>query len=780
MRRTSVPWNSSRRILAESLEVPDEPLSLLIAAGPEVSPGAACRTAARAMLDLPPQPPSTPAWLKPHQIPAHERLLAILDRFGGAVLADAVGLGKSYVALAAASVLNVPLTLAVPAVLAPQWRALMGRLGVTGRLLTHESLSRDRLDEARTHPSAAGTTPLLIVDEAHRFRDPDTRRYRTLARLAVGARVLLVTATPVHNRPADLLHLLRLFLRDDALVGLGVPSLARAARDTSLSATVLPALARLVVARSRRRIAQAWDELEFPARHATLAIRAAPVTAQSVAPIVEALRQLQPPGGAAPLFRLMLLRQFASSIAALGHSLRRYEAFCAVSLEATRVSRRLGAREFRRLFPPNDGVDLQLAFLPLLLDENDPQPAGASDHEALHALLQRLRRPTLDPKAEALERLLADRSGKTIVFATAASTVQYLRRRLLKQSRVGAVCGRWGWLGGDRVSRQEVLAAFAPRAQRAAAPASACVVDVLIATDLLSEGLDLQDAERVVHYDLPWSPARLAQRVGRIDRLASPHRHIETIVFLPPEPLAHALALERRLATKIAAQLDAGAAQVEGISGVGNGEAPLDWCDRLQRLAAEGEAAGSCGGAAAVTADVDACVLVLRLGADVEAMVVEGGRASSSPARATELLERAMQASPRSLDRTAVSEAVRTVLPALRERLRAIAAARWRAADRDHVGRRLVPLALAAARRAARGGRHDRLAQVDALISRLTGGQTAGETLLLDDLVIQRRPLDIRDLLAWHRGLPPLAVRPEAPQPQLVAAVLLGPTPCQL
>ena len=775
-----MPWNNSRHILAESLEVPDEPLALLIAAGPEVPPAAACRTAARAMLDLPPRPLPTPAWLTPHQVPAHQRLLASLERFGGAVLADAVGLGKSYVALATASVVGAPVTVVVPAVLAPQWRALMARLGVTGRLVTHESLSRRRPEDARAlHPTAANA-PLLIVDEAHRFRDPDTLRYRTLARLAVGTRVLLVTATPVHNRAADLLHLLRLFLRDDALVGLGIPSLARAARDSAPSAAALPALARLVVARSRRRVVQAWDELVFPARDATLAIRAAPVAAPSVAPVVDALRQLRPPGGAAALFRLMLLRQFASSVAALVQSLRRYEAFCAVSLEATRVSRRLDAREFRRLFPPNETVDLQLAFLPLLLEESDPQPVAVNDIDALRSLLQRLRRPTLDPKAEALERALAERSGKTIVFATAASTVQYLRRRLVKQSRVAAVCGRWGWLGTDRISRQDVLAAFAPRAQRATAPPPACVVDVLIATDLLSEGLDLQDAERVIHYDLPWSPARLAQRVGRIDRLASVHRHIETIVFLPPEPLAHALALERRLATKVAAQLGTGAAQVEGISGAGSGEAPLDWCDRLQRLAAGGDETAPIECAAAVTATVDACVLVLRLGADVETVVVEGGQASSNPARATDLLELAVQASPRSLDRAAVAEAIRTALPALRERLRSIATARWRAADRDRIGRRLVPLALAAARRAARGGRHDRLAQVDALISRLTGGQTAGEALLLDDLVTRRRPLDIRDLLAWHRGLPPLAAAAEAPHPELVAAVLLRPTPCQL
>jgi hypothetical protein len=469
----------------------------------------------------------------------------------------------------------------------------------------------------------------------------------------------------------------------------------------------------------------------------------------------------------------MLLRQFASSTPALIQSLRRYDAFCEMSREAARVSRRLGAREFRRLFPPAEGPSLQLAFLPLLLDEGDAELSDEGEVDSLRSLLSRLRRPALDPKAEALERLLADRTGKTIVFTTAAATVHHLRRRLMQTFRVGAVAGRSGWLGGDRVSREEVLAAFAPRAQRAAAPTPACVVDILIATDLLSEGLDLQDAERVVHYDLPWSPARLAQRVGRIDRLASPHRRIETIAFLPPDPLARALALERRLAGKVAAQLGAGAAQVEEISGPGAGEAPLDWCDRLQQLAGGEPATAPAGCAAAVAADVDACVLVLRLGTDVEAIVVQGGSAASDPVRATALLERATGAPPHPLDRARVSEAVRAALPVLRERLKAIAAARWRSTDRDRIGRRLVPLAIAAARRAARSGRHDRLARIDALISRLTGGQTAGEALLLEDLATQARPLEIGDLLAWNERLPSLTAPAAAPHPELVTAVLL-------
>jgi superfamily II DNA or RNA helicase len=770
MRPIAVRWAPSPLILAESLQPLEEPLTLLVAAGPEVPPRAACRAAALALLDLPPCPGAAPDWLKPHQIPAYSRLLAILGRFGGALLADAVGLGKSYVALAIAKSLGAPLTVVVPAVLLPQWRGLMRRLDIAGRLVTHESLSRAAPDAL---PHRTGNPlPLMIVDEAHRFREPGTLRYRALARLTVSARVLLVTATPVHNRPADLLHLLRLFLRDDALVGLGVPSLSASARAAASVPLSLPALSRIVVARSRRRVVRAWEGLPFPARRNTTMIRAATIEPQSTTHITETLRQLLPPGGAAALVRFTLLRQFASSVPALVHSLRRYEAFCELTLEAARTHHQLGSREFRRLFPPTEEACLQLAFLPLLLDDAHPSSQSAGDLENLRLLLARLG-PGPDPKADALERLLVERPARTIVFTTSAATVHHLRRRLMRTLRVGAVTGRSGWLGGDRASRHEVLAAFAPRAQHAPQPEAACVVDVLIATDLLSEGLDLQDAERVIHYDLPWSPARVAQRVGRIDRLASPHRGIHTITFLPPWPLARALALERRLAQKVAAQLDAGAAQVEHVSGPGDNDAPLDWCDRLQQLAQGERTNVPAGAAAAVGADVDACVLVIRVGADVEAIVVQHGEAAADAVRATALLEQALQAAARPLDRQAVSAAVRAALPVLRQRLEAIAMARWRTADRDHIGRRLVPLVLAAARRAARGGRPDRLAQLDALVSQLTGGQTAGEALALESLVTRCAPLTVQNLLDWHEALPPPAAAADAPQPELVAAILL-------
>src|SRR5207247_1311895 len=128
---------------------------------------------------------------------------ALAARCRRALLAHAVGLGKSYRALAVALARREPFALAVPAVLAPQWRALLAQHNTAARIITHESMStRDYRP-----PLSPAPYRLLVVDEAHRFRNPDTRRYRALAKLVVGARVLLVTATPVHNRLADLFHL---------------------------------------------------------------------------------------------------------------------------------------------------------------------------------------------------------------------------------------------------------------------------------------------------------------------------------------------------------------------------------------------------------------------------------------------------------------------------------------------------------------------------------------------------------------------------------------------
>ena len=773
MRPTAARWSRWPRILAEDLRpLAEPPLAALLAPGAAADASSVARTAALALLDLPDEDPvAVASWLTPHQRPAARRLLAILRRHGGAILADAVGLGKSYVALAVAQALDVPSAIIVPAVLAAQWRGLLERLGIRAPLLTHERLSRG---PARTH--VPGAVRLLVVDEAHRFRNAATLRYRTLARLVVGRHVLLVTATPVHNRHGDLLHLLRLFLRDDALAALGVASLRLAARGRADRRALRSAVTRLVVARSRTQAMRQGTGplLAFPRRVQADVCHASPVPDPVLHELTAAITALQSSTRAAALIRLLLLSRLASSLPALRVTARRFEAFAAAAAAAAQDGRALGTRDFARWFPADETGDVQLAFAPLLLDPA-PAAAGPIDHAGLRRLVAATG-DALDPKLAALDRLLTARPAKTIVFTAARATATHLARHLARRHRLAVLTGAAGVWGRERVSRRAVLEAFAPAAQGAAPPPRALVTDVLIATDLVSEGLDLQDAKRVVHYDLPWSPARLAQRVGRIDRLGTPHAAIETVAFVPPDPLARAMRLEGRLARKLALQRMSGAAATEAPRGPGRSGA-LDWCDRLQMLAERAVAVAPPAGWACVTAPPAAVVLIVRFGGThglAEAIVVDGSGCRFDPDRATTLLASAGAAptSVHAADRAAVAAALALAAGLVRDRIQVLTAARWRAADRDGIGRRLVPWVLAAARRAARAGRASRLGRLDALVTRLARGMSAGEELLLRELIERGRPLLVDDVLAWHERLPPLGPEPPGLTVELVAALV--------
>lgn len=763
MAPTAARWP---RILSEHLVPVPEPLAVALAppGGPgEAAPRDVVASAARTLLDSVPLAP-IPGWLAPHQIPAAERLTAIIAHHGGALLADAVGLGKSYVALAVALARHEPFALVVPAVLVSQWRGLLDRFGVHETpIMTHESLSVTRPVGAKPAAPLHSPAGLFVIDEAHRFRNPDTNRYRALARLVVGSQVLLVTATPIHNRVADLLHLLRLFLRDHALAALGVPSLRTAARRDGDVSLARAAVARVVVARSRERVQTSYDggpvSMVFP-RSMTQAVRAGPVPDSLLDELTAGVAGLRAGGGAAPLLRLMLLRRLGSSLPAFKAALIRHDAYLDLAGRAAAEGRALNPREFQRCFPRAAESDIQLALLPLLLDTPaDGRDPLAGDRRIVARLRELIARATGDAKADALERLLAAKSGKTIVFTDAQATARYLLQRL-RHTRVAAVFGHVGRFASGEAARRDVLRAFAPRAQGAPTPAVALETDVLIATDLLSEGLNLQDAERVVHYDLPWSPARLAQRVGRIDRLGSPHRAVTTVTFLPPAPLARALAIEERLAAKIGAQ------QVAGTDG------GLDWCDQLATLLRPGAVMPA---ACAAVRGEPSTVLIVRIANLVEAIVVEAGVARTSPAAATRILAAAATAEPAPLDRQRLQQAIDAAAPLIRSRLAAVQDARWRAGDRDRFARRLIPWVLSAARRAARRGDSGQLTALDALVSRLASGMTAGEELLLDDLLSQSDPLTVQDLLKWHQNLPPVEAGEIASGVELVAVVMVCP-----
>ena len=167
-----------------------------------------------------------PDWLLPHQADAVQRARAILARFGGVLVADGVGLGKTYIGLALAALERAGgggALAFVPAAVALDWRRAAAAVGVPLAVHTHTSL-------ARQAPLPPERCSLLLVDEAHAFRNPRTRRYDAMARLAAGRRVVLLTATPLNNSPADLDPLIHLFAARDRVRELGVADIAHALR----------------------------------------------------------------------------------------------------------------------------------------------------------------------------------------------------------------------------------------------------------------------------------------------------------------------------------------------------------------------------------------------------------------------------------------------------------------------------------------------------------------------------------------------------------------------
>ncbi len=511
-------------------------------------------------LDLPAVSERLPQWLLAHQADAVRRSRAILRRFGGVLVADGVGLGKTYIALALAVLergQNGDAVAIIPAALRSEWARASRETGVTVPMHSHTELAR------RCPDFGAGVT-LLLVDEAHSFRNPATRRYAALAELAIGRRVALLTATPLNNSPADLAALVQLFAGRDRFREFGVADLPGALRDGGAGAAL--ALAAISVCRSRRLVQARFANLRtaFPVR------RLAPAAEYdlqatyggALEPLLQALARLADgwtdaePGAA--LYRLALLRRLESSRAALRRSLFRHRDFLLECAAAAAAGRRLGRREFRALFPRHDGDETQLSLLPLLLaDAGSASPADLIERRrAVNRALELVEIAECgpDPKLERLVVLLATglAGRRTIVFTEYRDTALHLGRRLRGRFRVLTLTGDSAWAGGDRLSRKAALDAFAPVA-RGARAVPVLRADVLIATDVASEGMNLQDAAAVVNYDLPWNPVRVTQRIGRVDRLGSLNREVVLAHMVPAGGLRLLTGVLRTLKAKLAA-----------------------------------------------------------------------------------------------------------------------------------------------------------------------------------------------------------------------------------
>lgn len=434
--------------------------------------------------------------LAEHQSVAVARVLDLLATFRGVILADDVGLGKSFVAAEVARRSACEAELIVPAALVEQWRETLARFEVAARIVTHDSLAGDPF-------VPLPRDRLVIVDEAHAFRNPKTARFDALARRTIAAKVLLVTATPVCNGVGDLEALVSLVARDDLLASHGIPSIdaAFAARDLE---TIVGAL---IIRRDRTVLA---PELRFGELERRVVRHPVP-DAQGI----EELRF--PLVGEHAILRRFLWRRLESSEAALLESIRRQLRFYERALDCIAAGRALPKREYRRAFGAEEDRD---AFQQVLFWECFA-PDGTSDAREVEEEVARLEaladvvRDSPCAKRAMLVDLAAKEREPMLIFTGSAATACDLYDALRSGHRCGLVTSR------ER-SREAVLRAFTEGR-----------IDLVVSTDMASEGLNLQRAGIVVHYDIPWNPVKLDQRNGRAHRIGQTRPSVRAIYFLP-------------------------------------------------------------------------------------------------------------------------------------------------------------------------------------------------------------------------------------------------------
>ena len=145
------------------------------------------------------------------------------------------------------------------------------------------------------------------------------------------------------------------------------------------------------------------------------------------------------------------------------------------------------------------------------------------------------------------DRIFEEGGKKVVIFTQFVDTANYLFQEITKDVKDHETRILTGSTEPD--SRKRILEAFAPKANNA--PGGTKPVDILVSTDVLSEGQNLQDANYCINYDLPWNPMKIVQRVGRIDRLMSDFPEVTAAVFLPEKELEDILGLLEKLETKI-------------------------------------------------------------------------------------------------------------------------------------------------------------------------------------------------------------------------------------
>lgn len=584
----------------------------------------------------------------PFQADGVIRARRFLARYKGVVIADGVGLGKTWTAgqlmWEAVHERRQRVLLITPAALRDGvWRKFRAEHDLKAvQCISYEELSGDhRLGGTReVLDHDPDDYAMVVIDEAHAYRNTDNQRSGVLRELLKGApqkELVLLTATPVNNSLMDLYNLLAYFIRNDGeFMPQGIPSLrkhfaaAEAADPEDLSPDVLfDVLDAVAVRRTRRFIKKHYagmelpglgpirfpepnvarvdydldavipgffndfahalgmdpddpdtpipspDEFDYAAGQLTLA-RYAPSAFLSDPDAAPEAFEMQ----AAGLLRSGLLKRFESSSKAFANTCRTMAASHLLFLEALddgwvltgdalveydRTDTDYDPADYdgggtRGSTDDYDVDDLRAAVesdRELLLDfAGRAEAIGVADDPKLDALIEELADIAAQAKADGITPQEERDNRKVLLFSYYGDTVDWIMERLTdavaNDPRLAAYSGRVTSVTGDDDNKSKPMYGFAPRTSGAPTGKDEDRYDILVATDVLAEGVNLQQARHIINYDLPWNPMRLVQRHGRIDRIGSPHTKVWMRCFFPADVLDQLLGLEARIQRKIA------------------------------------------------------------------------------------------------------------------------------------------------------------------------------------------------------------------------------------
>lgn len=594
-----------------------------------------------------------------------------LEKYNGCIIADSVGLGKTFEALAVIKyyeLRNDRVLVLCPKKLRDNWtvyavndkRNLLAADRFNYDVLNHTDLTRVKgySGEINLETLNWGNYDLVVIDESHNFRNATskaegTSRYERLMndiiRLGVKTKVLMLSATPVNNRMNDLKNQVAFITegRDDAFVEQGIKNIDSTlrlaqkqfnqwvkkpveARTTaslldSMSFDYFKLLDIVTIARSRKHIEKYYGTADigrFPTRLPPKNIYADIDTSNEFPPLKElnktirhlslagysplkfvrpekkeeyARRYDQTVSGGKGVFkqvdreeslihlmRVNLLKRMESSI----HSFTLTATKLAEQVNNLLVKIEAHESEDVDALSIEDIHDFELESTELesfmvgnktkvLLQDMDLirfRQELEADRVFLTSIAETAKKvgAPRDAKLELLKEAIKNKvknqlnagNNKVIVFTAFANTAQYLYENLAQwaQQELGlhsALVTGGGTnktnLAGLDSDLNNILTAFSPLSKERSKvdPAATTELDLLIATDCISEGQNLQDCDTLVNYDIHWNPVRIIQRFGRIDRLGSKNTQIQLINFWPNMELDEYINLEARVSGRM-------------------------------------------------------------------------------------------------------------------------------------------------------------------------------------------------------------------------------------